>query len=358
MNKVKFVSLAASLLLAMAFIFSCSSDDGGDPPPPSEGEVSSSSDGSGGGGDGSSSSNGSGGGGGGSSSSNITPSSSSLNPTSGTFTDSRDGKSYKWVTIDTQTWMADNLNHEVEGSKCYDDDPANCVKYGRLYDWETAMTVCPSGWHLSSDAEWTILIDYVSSDVPTKLKATGGWSGGHNGTDQYGFYALPGGWYSDGSSLLAGFLGAGTQGAWWITKEYNNARAYHYYMEQSRISNVYSGKASQYSVRCLQGSGNVSSSSSNPPSSSSATPSSSSKQSKIYCDYGPVTEFGGGCFEIANESECDTQYGQVANSCPGDQSKLYCDYGPVTEFGGGCFEIEIESECDTQWGQVANSCAN
>jgi len=144
------------------------------------------------------------------------------------FTDPRDGKTYKTVTIGKQIWLAENLNYEAEGSKFYNDDPANGEKYGRLYDWETAMKVCPPGWHLPSHEEWQELVDFVGGNhiALEKLKATNGWKYDKNSTDEYGFSALPGGnGYSGGS-----FDDAGSIGYWWSSSEDGSDRAYNQYM--------------------------------------------------------------------------------------------------------------------------------
>jgi uncharacterized protein (TIGR02145 family) len=71
---------------------------------------------------------------------------------------------------------------------CYRDD---CFKYGKLYNWNTAMTACPKGWHLPSNAEWDRLSRYADGTS----KATSGWEPYRNGTDAYGFVALSGGGY-------------------------------------------------------------------------------------------------------------------------------------------------------------------
>ncbi|MCL2208018.1 MAG: fibrobacter succinogenes major paralogous domain-containing protein [Fibromonadales bacterium] len=110
------------------------------------------------------------------------------------FTDNRDGKIYKYVIIGTQTWMAENMRYETSNTKCYDNNTSNCEIYGKLYNWETAKTICPEGWHLPSDAEWYKLRDFIGSYVVgTKLKANSElWISG-KGTDDFGFNALPGG---------------------------------------------------------------------------------------------------------------------------------------------------------------------
>ena len=111
--------------------------------------------------------------------------------------DERDGKTYKTVKIGEQTWMAENLNYNAEGSKCYENKQENCAKYGRLYNWQTAMKSCPAGWHLPSEEEWIVLIETAGGKEKAgkKLKAKEGWKrrccNTSNGTDDYGFSALP-----------------------------------------------------------------------------------------------------------------------------------------------------------------------
>jgi len=105
----------------------------------------------------------------------------------GTFTDERDGKVYKTVKIGNQVWMAENLNCKIGNSWCYDDK--NFQKYGRFYDWNTAMTYCrPKGWHLPTDAEWENLVNFVGgSEVAGKvLKSSIGWADNGNGEDKFG----------------------------------------------------------------------------------------------------------------------------------------------------------------------------
>ena len=184
----------------------------------------------------------------------------------GSVKDERDGQTYKTVKIGSQWWMAENLNYaylqptaeEDSSSFCFDNLPENCEKYGRLYLWsammdsagvfpentktkgcgrgvecdvsETVRGVCPKGWHVPDESEWWTLRDaldafsIVENDSVDeihywgdKLKTTSGWSD-KNGTDEYGFSALPGGfaWVIDPISYQSSL---GTYGRFWSTYE-------------------------------------------------------------------------------------------------------------------------------------------
>jgi uncharacterized protein (TIGR02145 family) len=148
--------------------------------------------------------------------------------------------------------MAENLNYAAEGSKCYNNSPDSCAKYGRLYDWKTALTVCPAGTHLPTDKEWTSLTDNVGGEdiAGKKLKSTSGWNKNGNGTNNYGFSALPGGdGVSDGY-----FNNVGNFGYWWSATEYYVSYAWHRGMPYSNeyVFSDYYGKTSLYSVRCVK----------------------------------------------------------------------------------------------------------
>jgi uncharacterized protein (TIGR02145 family) len=170
-------------------------------------------------------------------------------------------KSYKTVKIGEQVWFAENLNYNAKGSKCYDNKESNCDKYGRLYDWETAMKACPSGWHIPSNADWDKLMRYVDGSTGTEspynsetagkyLKATSGWNDGGNGTDAHGFSALPGGRGDSGGY----FDDVGGYGYWWSASGYGSDDAYIrrmiYYLERALYNN--DEKYGLRSVRCLQ----------------------------------------------------------------------------------------------------------
>jgi len=153
------------------------------------------------------------------------------------------------VTIGSQVWMSRNLDVNVPGSKCYDNDPTNCAKYGRLYTWDAAMSACPSGWRLPNNDDWNVLIKTVQGDAGTKLKARKDWNENGNGTDEFGFSALPGGWGSGDH-----FEFVGSRGYWWSALELDssaainrNMRDYYYGVHIS-----YDFKSNLQSVRCIK----------------------------------------------------------------------------------------------------------
>ncbi len=201
--------------------------------------------------------------------------------TAKTLTDLRDGQTYKTVTIGTQTWMADNLNYETENSYCYDDDPSNCTKYGRLYTWAAAMDsvgswstngkgcgygstcsptgtirgICPEGWHLPSYDEWNTLFTAVGgiSTAGAKLKSQTGWAAydGITNEDSFGFSALPAGNrdYYDGY-----YYYEGNYAFFWSSTEYNSYSAYYMYLyyDGDYAYLDYDNKDYGHSVRCVK----------------------------------------------------------------------------------------------------------
>ena len=136
----------------------------------------------------------------------------------GTFTDSRDGQTYKTISFKealtgkTVTWMAQNLNYKVEGSYPYGDNENNRKEFGLLYTWESAKKACPSGWHLPTDIEWTMLVNQFggTEKAGEALKSIKSWNEDGNGTNSSGFDALAAGFRRpepDGSYMAQGIIG-------------------------------------------------------------------------------------------------------------------------------------------------------
>lgn len=153
------------------------------------------------------------------------------------MTDARDGQTYQTVKLSDQTWLAQDLNYETENSWCYEDDPANCEVYGRLYDWDAAIDACPDGWHLASDAEWSSLIKYLDAKADPNaalaestiaggmMKATGTLEDGtglwrkpnKEATNVSGFAALPCGTRFESGA----FRMKGNHVLFWTSTEYD-----------------------------------------------------------------------------------------------------------------------------------------
>ena len=225
-------------------------------------------------------------------------------------------KIYKTVIIGEQTWMAENMACVTDGSYCYDDSDQNCEKYGRLYNWEAAKTICPDGWHLPDSSEWQTLFDAVGGQENAgKVLKSKAW----DGSDKVGFNALPAGYWSftDKEYKDLGFLAE-----FWVN-DGNGVTIVH--LVSSRENAFWYNRSNPedaYSVRCIKGAKPSSSSSSQSSSSSvksSSSSQSSSSSAKVYCSgkpYNPETQF------------CDEKSKIVCNYCNGimwDPSTQYCN---------------------------------
>ena len=196
----------------------------------------------------------------------------------GEMTDPRDGQVYKTVKIGDQVWMAQNLNYtylqSTENMKstnfCYDNDPENCAKYGRLYSWAAAMESCPSDWHLPSKDEWNALFMAVGGEVTAGkiLKSQTGWNNNGNGTDAFGFSALPAGERDDSEY----FRYDGDYAYFWSATKYDSRNAYcvrlYHDLELAKLFNLENSFV--FSIRCLKDYDSVASSSSSSAASSSS----------------------------------------------------------------------------------------
>jgi len=183
--------------------------------------------------------------------------------------------------------MAGNLNYEAEGSKCIaevaeayyrnlqtgdlerkglilssSEIQTYCNQYGKLYDWKMAKEVCPSGWHLPSNEEWQILVDFAGGYevAGEKLKTKNGWlycedcEYGYNGTNDFGFSALPG-----SGCMNERCEDVGKDGYWWSATEgliEDSVPCAYYWRMKFAYSSIYKDcnyvKSTLFSVRCLQ----------------------------------------------------------------------------------------------------------
>lgn len=168
------------------------------------------------------------------------------------FTDPRDGQVYKVVQIGNVTWFAQNLNYEVDGSACPEGDSRNCEKYGRLYTWEAAQSICPEGWLLPDSLDFAKLVEHAGglAQAGDALKATDGWFKKGNGSDAFGFKALPAGF----RSVEGAYDGIGGYAYLWSATETLDGLAYYLFLDFSSKAaglNAF-GKGDFRSVRCIK----------------------------------------------------------------------------------------------------------
>ena len=207
-----------------------------------------------------------------------------------TFTDPRDGQVYNIVTIGSQIWFAESLNigtringiqnqtnNQTIEKYCYDDNESNCNTYGGLYQWDEMMQyttaqgsqgICPTGWHIPTHEEWKILEGTVDSqygvgspewnnggwrglDAGKKLKSTTGWNSNGNGTNDFGFTALPGGW----TDPTIGFHSLGIANSLWTSNETSDYEAMMRGLLDTRNTicrYINLQKTTGFSVRCIK----------------------------------------------------------------------------------------------------------
>lgn len=203
----------------------------------------------------------------------------------GMICDIRDGMLYRTVRIGSQMWLAQNMNYITERSWCYENSKENCKKYGRLYQWTSALAlekryltehaggilnkyrqgICPDGWRIPRNSDMKILSDFISKNVAllknvsenvgTSLKAKKGWEKNEEGfveSDRFGFAALPAGFRtSDGA-----FFFIKENASFWVAEESENpthAPYWDLYFANDKFWNGYSNpKATARSVRCLK----------------------------------------------------------------------------------------------------------
>ena len=198
--------------------------------------------------------------------------------------DTRDNQSYNTVQIGDQCWMAENLNvgtsvlstnemtdNGIIEKYCFDNNEDSCSFWGGLYQWfemmqyntsEGSQGICPTGWHIPSEAEWCQLAEFVDSsvdceiggspgiDIGMKLKSADAWLNGGNGNDIYGFDALPSGFRDPGSALCT----PGYYCDFWSSFSETNGNANRWaftYQSNIIIHDMYS-QMFGFSVRCIR----------------------------------------------------------------------------------------------------------
>ena len=147
----------------------------------------------------------------------------------------------EWVNLTTGAWCY------------YENETANGTSYGKLYNWYAVNDprgLTPKGFHIPSDAEWTILTDNLGDEDGTKMKSTSDWDDDGNGTNTSGFAGLPGGCLNDNGD----FYDVGANGYWWSSSEYSTSDAWYRGLSANdgSVDRNYDDKLYGFSVRCLR----------------------------------------------------------------------------------------------------------
>jgi uncharacterized protein (TIGR02145 family) len=174
------------------------------------------------------------------------------------FTDARDGRVYKTVTIGEQTWMGENLAFKTQsGYSVYDGVNDYAKTHGYLYTWEAATKACPDGWHLPSMQEWWNLSNFLGGDEVSggKLKHAGttSWKSPNAGaTNSSGFTALPSG--RSGDKAMEYF---GNATYFWTNVDDDDVTSWCGELKTSgeNLSLYPVEKKNGFSVRCIKNSG-------------------------------------------------------------------------------------------------------
>ena len=196
--------------------------------------------------------------------------------TSGEFEDGRDGQIYGSVQIGSRRWMTQNLNYKPpmkDSGWCFNGKALNCRTYGRLYTWDASMAgsvssafipsgvrgICPDGWHIPSDLEWSSLLDIVEDrmgdgNAGCALKASTTWNAStgcaQGRGDLFGFHALPSGF----RSFSGNYSAAGSYANWWTSTASASGSAWAYSMisTSSDVTRSDNNTSFGMAIRCVR----------------------------------------------------------------------------------------------------------
>jgi uncharacterized protein (TIGR02145 family) len=167
----------------------------------------------------------------------------------GQFLDTRDNQVYDSIRLGTQTWMKQNLNYNVSGSKCPSDLSDSCKKYGKLYTYTQSTSACPAGWHLPTDAEWkTLETHYGMTSTEVDAFSAGSSDRGvrrDSLLDSKGFNALYSGYFPN-----ATYNYDGTETAFWAQNQL--VRKIDVMGKSIQRNNNTGGNPILISVRCIK----------------------------------------------------------------------------------------------------------